>query len=166
MRGMPDPRRAIAAAGAVAVAGSVVAGLFAIDPPWRARAYQLDEARLGALQSLAGAAQCAYSFTGRAPASIAQIREDYLMSHAPVAGGDCAGFSLPEEMLKDVDYSAPHLDRIRLCAVFSLPTRPQDNGRPDIPIVAAGQFPELATRRPSAGRYCFDVRLNRLPPLR
>lgn len=164
MRGRPDPRRAIAAAGAVALAASLVAGLFAIDPPWRARAYQLDEVRLDTLQSLAGAAQCAYSFTGRAPASIAQIRDDFLMSHAPVAGGDCASFSLPDEMLKDVDYSAPHQDRIRLCTVFLMPTRPQD-GASDRPT-SAGPFPELTIRRPSAGRYCFDVRLNRLPPLR
>lgn len=156
MNRRPDPRPWIAGVGAVAVVGAVVAGYLAIDTPGQVRAQRLDEARLETLRKIAAGAQCAYTFTGRAPASLDQIRTDFLERRIAVAGGGCTVFELPAEEAQTVSYRPAGADHVILCAEFSRPS-PRDEASDY--VRAPGGFPEFAEPRPAAGRHCYRVRL-------
>lgn len=156
MNRRPDPRPWIAGLGAVAVVATVIAGYLAIGTPGQARAQRLDEARLETLRKIAAGAQCAYTFTGRAPASIAQIRTDFLERRIAVAGGGCTVFELPAEEAQAVSYRPAGADHVILCAEF---LRPSPKDETAGPIRALGEFPEFAEPRAAAGRHCYRVRL-------
>lgn len=152
----PDLRALIAGLGALAVAGAVIAGVLAIEPPGAMRDARLDEARLAAVQRLAAAAQCAYTFTGRPPATLAAIETDFLQARKAVPGGACTVYEPRPDDARAVAYRPDGPDHVVLCADFRRPT-PRD--APDLAPRPAGDFPELAQPRAQAGRHCYRVRL-------
>jgi hypothetical protein len=154
----PDLGGAIALLGAVAVVVAVIAGYVAIGGPGKARDLRLDAERLATLQTLAAGAQCAYGFTGRAPASIAQIRTDFLERRGAVETGVCSGFSLPETQAATLAYRVDGADHIVLCADFARPSPPAEE------VTPTWSAPELAVPRPTAGRHCYRIRLLKPAP--
>lgn len=152
----PDPRALIAGLGALVVGAAVIAGVLAIEPPGAMRDRRLDEARLAAVQRVATGAQCAYTFTGRPPATLAAIETDFLQARKALPAGACTVFELSDADARAVDYRADGPDHVVLCANFRRPT-PRD--APDLAPRAHGEFPELARPRAQAGRHCYRVRL-------
>ena len=154
----PDFGIWIAAAGALAVIGAVVAGFLAVGSPEDARAQRLDEARLVAMQQVATAAQCAFTFTNRVPASVDEVRSSIFNQRIVTAGYNCGQlpFALPED--RSVSYAAEGEDHIELCANFNRPTSPSSGNLSNSPYMLA-EFPELREPRTVAGGHCYRIRL-------
>jgi hypothetical protein len=151
--------------GAAAVVAAVVAGLFAVPDPGDARALRLDSARLSTMQRVATAAQCAYTFTDRVPASIDDIRGDFLEHRVAVAVGDCTSVQFTPAEEATVSYEADGADHIILCAEFLRPTPPQPAVDGPMRYDGAAGFPEFQQPRAAAGRHCYRVRLVKQTPL-
>jgi hypothetical protein len=151
----PDPGVWIAALSGAAVIGAVVAGLLAVRSPGEARALRLDARRIGQMEAIAAAAQCAYTFTGRVPANVDEIRADLRDRRRAV--GACRNVELGDRP-NSISYAADGAEHIKLCGAFSRPSPPsrEPTGRR---FFGVADFPELDERRTSAGQHCFRIRL-------
>jgi hypothetical protein len=146
--------------GAVAIIAAVVAGYLAVPDPGDARALRLDSARLTTMQRIATGAQCAYTFTDRVPASIAEIRSDFLERRIAVADGRCGAVLFTPAEEETVTYEADGEDHVILCAEFRRPSPPQPSAVETPPRYnGAAEFPELDAPRATAGRHCYRIRL-------
>jgi hypothetical protein len=152
----------IAGLGAVVVSAAIVVGYLSIPDPGEARALRLDNASLMTMQRIAASAQCAYTFTGHAPASIEDIRTAFLEHRTSVAGGICTIVQFTDAEAQTISYSAASEDSISLCAEFRLPS-PKGTATNEFTMLT--DFPELQQQRLSAGRHCYIIRLVRLTPL-
>jgi hypothetical protein len=153
----------IAGVGAVAVVAAVIAGYFSVASPGQARALRLDAQRLATMQRLAAAAQCAYTFTDRVPASIEEIRRDFLERRISV-DGRCTSVQFTPGEAESVSYAADGAEHIILCGEFRRPSpRAPDAATPE-PFNAFADFPEFQAPRAAAGRHCYRIRLVKLVP--
>jgi hypothetical protein len=151
----PDPGVWIAALSGAAVIGAVVAGLLAVRSPGEARALRLDARRIGQMEAIAAAAQCAYTFTGRVPATVDEIRTDLRDRRRAV--GACRHVELADRP-NSISYSPDGPGHIKLCSVFSRPS-PLSREPSSRRFNRDADFPELDERRTSAGQHCFRIRL-------
>lgn len=145
--------------GAAIVVAAVVAGYLAVPDPGEARALRLDAARLETMQRIATGAQCAYTFTDRVPASMAEIRNDFLEHRVAVAVGNCGAVPFTPAEEGTVSYEAEGAEHIVLCAEFRRPSPPQPAGEAPTRYDGSAEFPELLEPRAAAGRHCYRVRL-------
>jgi hypothetical protein len=154
----------IVIAGAAAVVAAVIAGYLAIDSPGEARALRLDAQRLSAMQRIATAAQCAYTFTDRVPSSIEEIRADFLERRVAVAGANCTSVQFTPAEVESISYAADGEEHIVLCAEFRRPSPPAAEARPldGYSYAAPTDFPEFQAPRAAAGRHCYRIRLVKL----
>jgi hypothetical protein len=158
-----DLGRWIAGLSAAAIIVAVIAGLFSVTNPLDARAQRIDAARLGAMQRIAQAAQCAFTFDDRVPATIADIRAGLRTAHAPVPTCGADIDATPEDAA-GLAYAAEGADRIELCADFLRPTPRALAPEAALQAPSGAQFPELQEKRAAAGRHCFHLQLVRQPP--
>lgn len=145
--------------GAALVIAAVVAGFFAIPDPGEARALRLDQARLETMQRIATGAQCAYTFTGRVPVSIAEIRQDFLERRVAVAVGECSAVQFTPAEEETISYAADGPEHILICADFRRPTPPERADQQQRYYGPVAEFPELREPRAAAGRHCYRIRL-------
>jgi hypothetical protein len=152
----------IVGAAAIVVVAALIAGYLIIPDPGEARALRLDQLRLETMQRIATGAQCAYTFTGRVPDSIAAVRQDFLERRIAVAVGECSAVQFTPAEEETVSYEAEAPEHIVLCADFRRPTpeeraelQPRYYGGP------VAEFPELREPRVAAGRHCYRIRLVR-----
>jgi hypothetical protein len=144
------------------VAVAFAAGILSIENPIAAREFRLDGARLDAVRRVAGAAQCAYSFTDRVPSSYREIRADFAERSVPVYGScNIVQFTANDERV--VAYQVEDASHIRLCADFLRPSRAPTDDPVELRYPAQ-DVPEFDETRAAAGRHCFRIRLVNLPP--
>lgn len=152
----------MAALGAAFVAVAFAGGLLSIENPIAAREYRLDGARVAAVRRVAGAAQCAYSFTNRIPRSYNEIRADFAERSVPVYG-NCNTVLFTADDERVIAYQMEDASHIRLCTDFFRPSR----AATDDPVELRYPVPDVPVfdeRRPAAGRHCYRIRLVKLPP--
>jgi hypothetical protein len=153
----------LAALGAVAVVAAAVAGYWSIEDPIAVRELRLDDARLETMRKIAAAAQCAYNFTGRVPASYGDIRTAF-EEERTVAYAGCYAVSFAARDESEVDYRADGPAHIRLCAPFLRASRESKDDVAAVPS-AVTTFPELGEKRAAPGRHCYRIRMVKLLPL-
>lgn len=150
--------------GAATVVAASFAGYLSIQDPITVRELRLDNARLVALKRIAISAQCAYSFTGRIPASYKEIRLDFEERRIAIQGSDCNAvkFSTEDEAL--ATYQASGEAHIRICSSFLHKSEAISADLAyDGPPYYSSSFPELEEKRPAGGRHCFTIRIVKLP---
>lgn len=167
-RGMFDAAPLLAALGFFAVAAAAIAGYQSIEDPIAARELRLDDARLETMRRIAAAAQCAFSFTGRIPATYAEIRSIF-EEERTAAYGECVAVSYSVRDEARIGYQADGAAHIRLCGAFLRASRADTAGR-EVFVYPPRNFPELDEKRTAAGRHCYRVRMVKLklpetPPL-
>ncbi|HVZ98798.1 MAG TPA: hypothetical protein VG841_00635 [Caulobacterales bacterium] len=154
MTSKPDVGIWIGIVSGVAVIGAIIAGVASVGGPSDARAYRLDEARLRAMQDIVVAAQCAYAFTGRVPATFEEIGAEIRDHRKPLAACNRVKAPEPDEA---ISYARETGDHIALCADFLRPSPPE--GQPSNYFDPRPRPPELEAQRATAGRHCFSVRI-------
>jgi hypothetical protein len=148
----------LAITGAVVASAACIAGFIVIGGPGDARANRLDMATMQRVAAVADAAQCGFRRKGAAPKTMDDIKQeaekDTDASQLP-PGCQYVDRRLAQES-DAVEYSAPDLNHVRICAKFERPTRQRANEYSygwDSPIG------ELHQERKQAGRYCFNIEL-------
>lgn len=144
---------------AAVIVAAVVAGFAAVGGPGSARAHRIDELRLAAMNEIATAAQCAYSVTGAAPASLQEI--ETALAALRTSEGPCQGATFDADRERRVSYQADDPDHINLCAEFLRPSPSAANAEINGPREGPLYFSELHEPREAAGRHCYRVRLAR-----
>lgn len=135
--------RSLAAAAAVVVSASIVAGLAAIESPSTKRRLRIDAQRVRDLYALASAVDCYFAERGSLPSELAVFDPEQ---------GDpkvrrCAPSSMTDpETGQPYEYRAVSADGFELCAVFAEPSPASERHHP-------GQ--RLGPHR--AGRQCFPL---------
>ncbi|HVY84523.1 MAG TPA: hypothetical protein VG943_05290 [Caulobacterales bacterium] len=147
----------IAIVSGAAIVVAVIAGVLSVGGPGEARALRIDAARLVSMQQIAGAAQCAYSYAGRVPASLDQARADIANRSTMIAA--CVNADAPEPDAA-ISYAPDGADHIQLCADFLRPSPPEP-AQANPYFAAQMTFPELRAPRQAAGRHCYSVKLVR-----
>jgi hypothetical protein len=103
------------------------------------------------LQDIAVSAQCAFSYTGEVPQTLADIQAAFARRNDAI--DDCAAAS-PSPPANGISYAAGGPQHIELCAEFRRAT-PAHWRTP----LRRSAFPEFAETRTAAGRHCYRIRL-------
>ena len=114
----------IAGIGAITVFAAVIAGFLSVGSPGDARAQRLDDARLMTMHQIAAAAQCAFAFTNKVPASLDEIHRAFVERRAAVAVGVCNYVEIRPDEESAISYQANDSEHIMLCGAFRRPSPP------------------------------------------
>lgn len=147
--------RWLPAVATAAVLAAIVAGLVAGGPPLRERLRKLDQFRVTDLQNISGMVDRYYSNQGRLPGTLDSL--------AWALGPDAPPTLRDPESRRPYEYAVQDSVTYRVCAVFA--EAAGDTAR----VLEEGVRPWFGPRENrywlhAAGRVCFTLHPNRLPP--